>query len=208
MYFSLSKHPHFLLILITIAATLLAIPLLFGQSIRLDESQSIWAASRTLPGILEFMAKDVHPPLYMIMLHAWMLIFGSSVIATRILSLMFFITTIPFIFLMARSVSDSKTSLMTVVLFCLSPFILWFGTETRMYALMTMLTAISHWVYVRLIQTQAQTYKLPYLLVSLAGLYTQYFFVLLLFVQLVYALWLSKKKQFEGLTILLSIFLF
>jgi len=196
---SLFHKPHVLLLLVTLSASLLAIPLLFGQSIRLDESQSIWAASKTLNGILEFMAKDVHPPLYLIILHLWMQLLGNSVTITRLLSLLFFITTIPLVYLMAKLTADTKTSLMTVVLFCLSPFILWFGTETRMYALLTLLTALSHWIFIKLMQNNASRYKLAYFLVSLTGLYTQYFFILILFVQFLYVLWLRYKHKFQGL---------
>src|SRR5258706_1629068 len=73
--------------LLVIAAITVAISFftLFSQSIRLDESQSIWVATKPVISILYLDAQDVLVPLYSIILHFWLQIFGTSVVAARIL---------------------------------------------------------------------------------------------------------------------------
>src|SRR6185369_18079119 len=59
-------------------------------SLRLDESQSLWQVSRSIGGILTIIAGDVHVPLYHLVLHYWLLLFGNTVPVARLLSLSFF----------------------------------------------------------------------------------------------------------------------
>ena len=73
------------------------------ESLRLDEAQSIWQTSHSLLGTLEIVAQDVHMPMYHILLHYWMIIFGSGVEAVRSMSLLFFIGCIPVLYLLART---------------------------------------------------------------------------------------------------------
>ena len=66
---------------------------LLGQSLRLDESQSIWQSSHSISGLLHTVALDVHVPLYHLLLHFWLFYFGDSVQAVRLLSLLLFLAS-------------------------------------------------------------------------------------------------------------------
>jgi mannosyltransferase len=52
---------------------------LMHQSLRLDESQSLWQSSHTIRGLLRAVAIDVHVPLYHLILHFWIFFFGDSI---------------------------------------------------------------------------------------------------------------------------------
>ena len=76
-----------------------------GQGLRLDEAQSIWQTSRDIGGVVEVIAKDVHMPLYFVALHYWELFFGTSELAIRSLSLLFFLLSIPVMFFLGLRAS-------------------------------------------------------------------------------------------------------
>jgi uncharacterized membrane protein len=51
-----------------------------------DEAYSILLAEGSPAYIWATTARDVHPPLYYVLLHLWMLLFGNGVLAARSLS--------------------------------------------------------------------------------------------------------------------------
>jgi hypothetical protein len=50
----------------------------FNQSLRLDESQSLWQSGRSAADILTIVAQDVHVPLYHELLHFWRICCGRQ----------------------------------------------------------------------------------------------------------------------------------
>ncbi len=73
---------------------------LIHNSLRLDEAQSLWQASHSISGTLKVVAQDVHVPLYHLILHFWILYVGNSIETARTLSMIFFLLTIPAVYLL------------------------------------------------------------------------------------------------------------
>lgn len=159
---------------------------LYGQSIRLDESQSIWVATKSVREVIVVMSQDVHPPLYNLLLHFWLQLFGTDVVFARTLSFIFFLLTLFTTYKMAREASNETVGFVTVTLFALSPFVLWFSNETRMYTLFTLATTLNSIFFLRIIRSEGNGSKLPYLLTAIFGLYTHYFFFFVLFTQFIF----------------------
>lgn len=159
---------------------------LFSQSIRLDESQSLWVSTKPVASILSLDAKDVLVPLYSIILHFWLQFFGTSVIAARVLSLIFLIATIPVLFILYREASNDRIALISTLAFSLSPFVIWYGNETRMYALFTCIAALSNVFFLRMVRSDGLRGKLGYFMSTVIGFYTHYFFVFLVITQMLY----------------------
>jgi len=82
--------------------------LFFAQSLWRDEAFSYFLAKKNILEIIFLSAKDYNPPLYYILLHFWMKIFGSSEIALRSLSLVFYWATIYIIFLFLTKIFKIK----------------------------------------------------------------------------------------------------
>ncbi|PIZ64741.1 hypothetical protein COY14_04075 [Candidatus Roizmanbacteria bacterium CG_4_10_14_0_2_um_filter_36_9] len=70
----------------------------FVQNLWRDEAFSVVMSGQSVGNIIQSTAADFNPPLYYLILHYWMLIFGSSEIAIRSLSLLFYTLTIFVIF--------------------------------------------------------------------------------------------------------------
>ncbi|MBI3887521.1 glycosyltransferase family 39 protein [Candidatus Microgenomates bacterium] len=181
---------------ITVISISLSVFSLYNQSIRLDESQSIWVSGKSVKEILILQSQDVNPFLYNLVLHFWIQIFGTNIIITRSLSLVFFLFTLIAIYVLAKESSNKSTAFLNVVLFALSPFVLWYSNETRTYTLFTLVTALNSIYFLRLVRSQGIGNKLPYVLTNIVGLFTHYFFVLVLFNQIVFALIKLKTKPF------------
>jgi uncharacterized membrane protein len=178
------------LALLMILAIALSFFLFLPQSLRLDESQSLWQSGHSLSGILFIVAQDVHVPLYHFLLHGWQLLVGTGVSQVRLLSLFFFVSSIPALYFLTRyAFRNERVALFTAFLFTVSPFMNWYGNELRMYSLLTLLTIINQYCFLRLYREHGSTKRsvwLGYLLTILVGIYTHYFFFLSLGAQAVF----------------------
>ncbi len=184
------------MVLLIMASVLFSAFSLYTQSVRLDESQSIWVATKSAGDIFYLMSQDVHPPLYNLLLHFWVQVFGTDIVFARTLSLAFFLLTLPFIFVLAKEAAGYSVAYLTTVLFALSPFALWYSSETRMYMLFTLATTWSNIYFLRVFRSRGGQGKVGYLLATTLGLYTHYFFLLVVFVQTVYIFFkcLAQKR--------------
>lgn len=193
---------HYPLVYIALCTIIISLLTLFNQSLRLDEAQSLWVATKPPQVILAADALDVLVPLYTILLHFWIQIFGVSTTASRSLSLVFYLLTLPMLYLLYKGSSTRKTALLGVLAFSLSPFIVWYSNESRMYSLFTFVATCSSYYYLRFINSSGKEGKMGYLLSTLAGIYTHYFFIFLIITQVIFllvrtVLWDIKKRDFS-----------
>lgn len=77
-----------------------------NQSLWLDEAVQAITAQKSLSFIAEEIKGDFHPPLYHLLMHFWVRVFGSSEISLRFPSVLFGIGTVWAVYLIAREVSD------------------------------------------------------------------------------------------------------
>jgi mannosyltransferase len=173
------------LVLVSGAMNLLT---LSSQSIRLDEAQSLWVATKSVSGIFAWIAEDVHVPLYHVLLHFWIQIFGTDIFMSRLLSLLFYLATVPALYKLAKESSNTRVALVTVALFSLSPFMAWYSSEARMYTLFTFVTTLNNIYFLRFVRSEGKESKFAFFVSSVVGMYTHYFFLFLLLSQFVYLL--------------------
>ncbi len=173
---------------------LISIPLIYFNSIRLDEAQSIWQVSHSVPRILDIIAKDVHVPLYHLILHHWQGVFGNSIISARYLSLMFLLSSIPLVYILAKKMYTKNIALMATAIFSIAPFINWYGNEARMYSLLMVVSLLNTIFFVNIFKKGHGLNWLGFILTAVLGIYTHYFFWLLLVTDAVF--YLGFRKQF------------
>lgn len=166
--------------------------LLINQSLRLDEGQSIWQTSHSFTGMLQVIAQDVHMPLYHTLLHFWIGLFGNGVETVRSLSLLFFLLSIPVVYLLARKLLSWKWSLFATVLFSFSPFMNWYANETRMYTLLVLFSVLNQYYFVSIMQSKKGW--IGYALTAVIGAYSHYFFIFNLIAQAVF--YLTNRGEF------------
>jgi len=178
-------------------AAALSVTFFLGESLRLDESQSLWQTSYSPKEILHIVGQDVHVPLYHLTLHYWELLFGNNVVAARVLSLVFFLASIPMLYLLGlRAYEHRGVALFATALFSLSPFMNWYGNEVRMYSLLTLLAILSHYFFLGLYKHGDRVSYVGFGIATLLGVFTHYFFLIIVASQLVFYLW--KRRSFPA----------
>jgi len=108
----------------------------------LDETLSVNIARLPLSRLPEALRHDGAPPLYYVVLHGWMEVFGTGTIAVRALSGLFAVAALPFMWVAGRRLGGRRMAAVALVVLAASPFAVRYGTEARMYSLMTLLALL------------------------------------------------------------------
>lgn len=138
-----------LLAAVTVVAAVVGTVLRFlpRSGLWLDEALSANIAGLPLTEIPGALERDGHPPLYYFLLHVWSLA-GSSDWWLRALSGVVSVAGIPLAYLagrrlgrrvVAEGLGGHRTGLITAALWSVLPFAVRYGSETRMYALVSTL---------------------------------------------------------------------
>jgi hypothetical protein len=121
----------------------------FTASLWGDESFAAVLAQKPIEQIIKIVAHDTSPPLYYICLHGWMKIFGTSEIAIRMLSFLFFLGLCFVVYLIAKHLFDKKTGILAGILTFLNPFLFSYGFEGRMYSILALTSTLSIYFYLK-----------------------------------------------------------
>ncbi|HEV2808893.1 MAG TPA: glycosyltransferase family 39 protein, partial [Acidimicrobiales bacterium] len=126
------------LAILTAASTLIR---LGGRhfSLWVDEGMSVGIASHSLTEIPGVLINDGSPPLYYLLLHVWMELFGSSEGAVRALSLVFAVAAIPVGGWAGRSRFGRRAGWVAALLVAFSSYLTVHSREARMYSLVVLL---------------------------------------------------------------------
>jgi mannosyltransferase len=109
----------------------------------IDEGIAVGIASHDLSDIPATLSMDGSPPLYYLLLHAWMGLFGETEAATRALSLVFALIAVPVAFWAGNAVFDRRTGVLAAVGIAACPFLTYYAQETRMYSLVVVLSLLA-----------------------------------------------------------------
>jgi len=115
--------------------------LLDRQSLWLDETLALRRASAgDLREVLQFGAQaEPSPPLYFVLLHAWLRATAATPVAARGFSVLFGALTVPLTGLTLRPLLGRRATLATVLLLAVNPFHVYYSQEARPYALLLFL---------------------------------------------------------------------
>ncbi|ADB62386.1 glycosyl transferase family 39 [Haloterrigena turkmenica DSM 5511] len=143
---------------IVLIATALRLFRLESESYWVDEVVSVTTVTSNTPIelLISVPGNDPHPPFYYLLLSGWTALFGTSELATRLLSALAGIATVVVLYGIGRRLFDREVGAIAAVLVAVSPFHVWYAQEVRMYNLLALLTALSVYYFVR-IQTDRAT---------------------------------------------------
>ncbi|GAB4536642.1 MAG: hypothetical protein Kow0063_22410 [Anaerolineae bacterium] len=177
------------LLLIVLLGTALRLAGLGAQSLWYDEAFSLASADRlSLGQLLANQGADIHPPLYYLLLRVWIRVVGISDFTARLPSLWAGVLTIPLIYVTGRRLFDHPTGLWAALFWAVFPFHLYFAQEARMYTLLALLTALSLWLFLQAVERDRPWLWAAYWLCLALGIYTHYFFALVIVVYHMYLL--------------------
>lgn len=171
-----------------------------SNSIGGDEPFSVFHAQLNVNQIISELSQGNNPPLYEILLHFWIKLFGISEMAVRFPSLLFSCVSLFFIFRLGTRFLSDKIAIYSSLIFIFSTYQIGFAHEARVYAFMGMLTVISMYFYLILL-TERKTRNLLalilFLLANILLIYAHYFGFFVLFIQFLFVI-LNKKLRQEN----------
>jgi 4-amino-4-deoxy-L-arabinose transferase-like glycosyltransferase len=89
-----------------------------------------------------FRIEATRAPLHPLLLHLWIGLFGSSEAAARSLSVVCGIITVVLVYWIGRSIFDRATGLWAALLTAISPPLVYYSREARMYSMLVMISCL------------------------------------------------------------------
>jgi mannosyltransferase len=154
----------------------------------LDEALTVNIAKLPLHDLPSYLKRDGAPPLFYVLLHFWMGIFGTSDLAVRSLSGVIGVITVPLAWLAGRRLGGRVLGFSAMILVATSPFAVRYDTETRMYALIALLSVLGYLALDRALRQPRPGNLIAVGAVTGLLLYTQYWAIYLIITTL---LWLA-----------------
>jgi mannosyltransferase len=115
----------------------------------MDEGISVGIASHPLSDVPSLLRQDGSPPLYYLVLHVWMAVFGSGTTAVHALSLTFFALAVPAAVWAAWTPFGPLAGGLAGALVALDPFTAYYADDARMYTLVLLLGILATGSFVR-----------------------------------------------------------
>jgi mannosyltransferase len=140
----------------------------------LDEALTVDVARQPLHDLPNALKHDGAPPLYYVLLHFWIRIFGQSNDAVRALSGVIAVLTLPVAWLCGKRFGGRAVAWTTLVLLASAPFAVYYATEARMYALVILLTGLGFLALRRALEAPRPGNLVAVAIVTAALLYSQY----------------------------------
>lgn len=154
------------------------------NSISWDEPFSIYHAQMDVSKIIHHLYQGNNPPLFEILLHFWIKLVGISPLSVRFLPAIFSCLTAGFVFLLGARFINLKAGFFAALLFTGSNFHLFFAHEARVYAWFGLLTVISMYLFLSLIEDKKSIYRwIALILVNTTLMYSHYFGIFLIAIQ-------------------------
>lgn len=149
---------------------------LYGDELFVYAAAKAWASSgELLPGAI---ARDVHPPLYPLLMRFWVELFGTSELALRLPSLLAFVATLIAALQTERFITGGRTFFALPALLASSFGAQYFAQEARSYALLLLLAWLVTDLALRIVagsKTSATRLFILHFVAASAAAFTHYF---------------------------------
>lgn len=164
------------LVVLCAVAAALRFATLGAQSFDYDESFTVAILHGSLGHALhQIPITESSPPLYYILAWLWTRVFGLSEAGTRSLSALLGTALVPVVFYTARGLGSRRAGAIAGLLVAVNPFLVWYSQESRTYALLALLSALSFWVFVRALDDPGPRRFAIWALVSALAVLSHYF---------------------------------
>ena len=162
-----------------------------------DEIYSIFSARNTLLGMNKLALGDNQPPVYFILLQAWMTFAPETETALRLVSLLFSVLTLFPLYSLMKRLAGREAALWSCVLVSLSVFHHQFAAELRTYSLLEFLAVLTTDLLLRVEEEEGRSEKRKrvlktlYFVAATVILYSHYYGA---FVLMAHAIYLAVKR--------------
>lgn len=188
------------LILIFLVALFLRIDSLGKESMWLDE---VYTVEMSRLGPIQIVKEIIrqnenHPPLYYVLMHYWVMVFGDREFASRLLPALSGSFSVLLIYKFGKELFNKNTGLLAALIMSVSVFQIEYSQEARTYSLIVFLTLLSNYFFLRLLSVPKLKYVLGYILTGAVLIYDHYYWVFYIAAQNIYVftkLILDRRRE-------------
>jgi hypothetical protein len=198
--------------LIVVTAVLAGAVRLVGltrEPLFVDETFSARFSTLEVDRILDFTARDIHPPLYYLGLASWRGFFGHTVWDLRAYSVLWSLIGLGALALLARHLAGGRGALLVVIaLAVVHPLDVYFAQTARMYSQLAALSTLAAWLLWRWMisvvdegrMSRWAKWAVAYAITAVLLLYTHYLGAVILMAQGAFALaYFAGKRRWSSL---------
>lgn len=188
--------PEVLLVAVVVAvAVVIRIVTIDNQSLWMDEALTSYEARLPLGAMLHTVSQvETAPPLYFLLVWAFVHVFGFSAVVLRAVSALAGIALVPIAYLCGRELVSRRAGLIAAAFVAVSPFAVWYSQEARNYMLLAALTGAAFLWFVRALRDPS-TKKLAWWAVfSALSLMTHYFAGFVIAPEALWLLWAARSR--------------
>ncbi len=195
------RYVFIILVIIIILSSLLRIYDLGDESLWSDEGISVDISKGTISDVIDRSNNDPKP-LYYLILHFWMKLFGNSEFSVRFPSVIFGILSIYVIYKLGEFIFDTKIGLLSSIILSISLYHIRYSQEARSYSLLVLLVLLSNYYFVKFLENKDERKYITgderkhitgYVLSSIAMIYTHFFGLFYIVFQNIYYLAFQRK---------------
>lgn len=189
-----------------ILAGILSITIGMQQSVWFDEAYSILLATQPVGQLIHLTSLDTHPPLYYLLLKFWASVFGWSEFALRSLSVLAMAGAVIVGGLLTRKMFGNRIATGAVIALALSPLLLRYGFEIRMYSLASLIGISATYCLYSAYKASGDAKRnvlIVYGVLVAIGVYTLYYLALLWIAHVVWLVYLAVKRKWKIRALLL-----
>ena len=145
-----------------------------------DEAIAIGIALHPVKSLPHYLANDGSPPLFYVMLHFWVRLFGKSEPATHALSMVPGLLAIPAAWWSGDRLFGRRAARGAAALVATCAYLDYYSTETRMYSWLVLTALLAVTCFILAYRGAPRRYWVAATLLMVAGLYLQYYGLYLL----------------------------
>jgi mannosyltransferase len=174
----IKAHPRLDLVILLAGVAVFVTIALFNvsnASFWFDEAFGIYLIQFNFIEVAQFTATDVHPPLYYWILKVWAMLFGTTELALRSLSILFGAGVVVTTFFLTRRMFGRLVAGVSLLFLTLSPMLIRYSDEARMYTLAALIVMLATYVLVKATETNQRRWFVLYGILVGLGMWTHYF---------------------------------
>ncbi len=174
-----------------------------------DEPFSIYISQFSLSSIWKFLLTGNNPPLYELLMHFWIKLFGTSQLTVRLPSILCFALTCLILYKIGKLFFDRSIGVSAALMLCFSNVAIYISQEGRVYALFMLLTTLSFYFLLKQMKDGfSRISTFCYVLTLVLLLYAHYLSVFVLFCHgfvTIYLFITNNRQKSIGLLLMQSI---